>query len=107
MCHDVRAVLRLVRARGTAGERRHVMSGSETTALRQRYAEDGFCVIPALFPPDLVAEALVAADVAADGETDTGLAPRLRERDAGEEPQRLVKIAEPPAPARCRPAPLC
>jgi hypothetical protein len=63
--------------------------------LRRRYADDGFCVTPPLFPADAVAEALDAAEAVAAGETDTGLMPRLREREAGDEPQHLVKIAEP------------
>jgi ectoine hydroxylase-related dioxygenase (phytanoyl-CoA dioxygenase family) len=69
--------------------------GPDTARLRERYAADGFCVIPALFPPDAVARAIPAAEAVAAGETDTGMMPKLREREAGDEPQRLVKIAEP------------
>jgi hypothetical protein len=52
-------------------------------------------VIPALFPPKIVAAAVVAAEAVAGGEADTGLMPRLRERETGDEPQKRVKIAEP------------
>lgn len=70
-------------------------TGHDTAGLRQRYAADGFCVIPELFPPDAVERAIPAAEAVASGETDTGLMPRLREREKGDELQRLVKIAEP------------
>ena len=63
--------------------------------LCQQYVDDGFCVAPAIVPPPLVAEANVAAEAVAAGESDTGLMPRLRERERGEGPQKLVKIAEP------------
>lgn len=63
--------------------------------LSQQYADDGFCVAPAILPPRLLAEASVAAEAVAAGESDTGLMPRLREREQGEGPQKLVKIAEP------------
>jgi ectoine hydroxylase-related dioxygenase (phytanoyl-CoA dioxygenase family) len=72
-----------------------VVSGTESDTLRQRYARDGFCVTAPLFHPEAVAAALEAAELVAAGGTDTGMMPRLHEREAGEQPQRLVKIAEP------------
>lgn len=72
-----------------------MISDTAVEVLRRRYADDGFCVTPSLFPADAVAEALDAAEAVAAGETDTGMMPRLREREAGDEPQQLVKIAEP------------
>jgi len=72
-----------------------VTAASAVDVFRQRYAEDGFCVIPALFPLEAVREAALAAEAVAAGETDTGLMPRLREREAGDGPPRLVKVAEP------------
>lgn len=71
------------------------VSQIDVDMLRQRYADDGFCVIPELFPRPLVAEMADAAEAVARGETDTGLPPRLRERETGDERQTLVKIAEP------------
>jgi ectoine hydroxylase-related dioxygenase (phytanoyl-CoA dioxygenase family) len=69
----------------------------DAEALRDRYSEDGFCVTPTVIPKEILAEANVAAEAVAAGETDTGLMPRLRERERarGDGPQRLVKIAEP------------
>ncbi len=64
-------------------------------SLRRQYSDDGFCVTPALIPQDLLDEANVAAEAVAAGESDTGLMPRLRERDRGDGPQRVVKVAEP------------
>jgi hypothetical protein len=52
-------------------------------------------VAPAVVPSGLLAEANIAAEAVAAGESDTGLAPRLRERERSAGPQRLVKIAEP------------
>lgn len=67
----------------------------DVAALRRRYADDGFCATPSLLPPHLVEEANVAAEAVAAGQSDTDLMPRLRERERGDGPQRLVKIAEP------------
>jgi hypothetical protein len=72
-----------------------VISETDLDALRRRYSDDGFCVTPPLFPADAVAKALEAGEAVAAGETDTGMVPRLREREAGDKPQLLVKIAEP------------
>lgn len=63
--------------------------------LRRQYCNDGFCVTPPVVAQDLLDEATVAAEAVAAGETDTGMAPKLRERERGNGPQRLVKIAEP------------
>ncbi|MEH0972316.1 phytanoyl-CoA dioxygenase family protein [Micromonospora sp. CPCC 205546] len=63
--------------------------------LRRRYRDDGFCVAPPVVAQDVLDEATVAAEAVAAGESDTGLAPKLRERERGDGPQRLVKIAEP------------
>ncbi|MFF4501654.1 phytanoyl-CoA dioxygenase family protein [Streptomyces sp. NPDC001401] len=63
--------------------------------LRRGYTDEGFCVIPELFPSELVAEAAAAAEAVAEGRTDTGMQPRIREREAGNGSQRLIKIAEP------------
>lgn len=71
------------------------MFEADIKALRLRYADDGYCVIPVLFPTGVVAEALEAAEAVAAGATDTGLMPRLWERESGDEPERLIKIAEP------------
>jgi hypothetical protein len=67
----------------------------DADAHRRKYRDDGFCVIPGLFPGPLVAQAANAAEAVARGETDTGLLPRLREGDADDKRQTLVKIAEP------------
>ncbi|MGF1425349.1 phytanoyl-CoA dioxygenase family protein [Kitasatospora sp. LaBMicrA B282] len=80
---------------GSSSAGRGTTPDLDVAALRRGYADDGFCVIPGLFPPELVAQAVVAAEAVADGRTDTGLLPRIREREAGDGPQRLVKIAEP------------
>ncbi|MFJ6200046.1 phytanoyl-CoA dioxygenase family protein [Micromonospora sp. NPDC092111] len=63
--------------------------------LRRRYHDDGFCVTPSVIASGLLDEANEAAEAVAAGRTDTGLAPKLRERERGDGPQRLVKIAEP------------
>jgi ectoine hydroxylase-related dioxygenase (phytanoyl-CoA dioxygenase family) len=63
--------------------------------LHRRYAEDGFCVTPPIFAADAIAAASAAAEAVAAGESDTGLTPRLREREAGDDNQQLVKVAEP------------
>lgn len=64
-------------------------------ALRRQYLDDGFCVLPSLLPGPVIAAAVAAAEAVAAGESDTGLMPRLREREKGDGPQRLVKVAEP------------
>jgi ectoine hydroxylase-related dioxygenase (phytanoyl-CoA dioxygenase family) len=63
--------------------------------LRRQYEDEGFCVTLPVVGPDLLEEANAAAEAVADGHTDTGLVPKLRERERGDGPQRLVKIAEP------------
>ncbi|MGI5401425.1 phytanoyl-CoA dioxygenase family protein [Streptomyces sp. CA-135486] len=63
--------------------------------LRQQYRDSGFCVTPPVIPQELLDEANVAAEAVAAGQTDTGLPPKLRERERGNGPQQLVKIAEP------------
>jgi hypothetical protein len=55
----------------------------------------GFCVTRPVIVRELLDEATVAAEAVAAGESDTGLAPQLRERELGDGPQRMVKIAEP------------
>jgi ectoine hydroxylase-related dioxygenase (phytanoyl-CoA dioxygenase family) len=52
-------------------------------------------VIPSVIPQRLLDEANSAAEAVAAGESDTGLMPRLRERERGDGPQHLVKVAEP------------
>jgi ectoine hydroxylase-related dioxygenase (phytanoyl-CoA dioxygenase family) len=63
--------------------------------LRWQYNNDGFGVAPSIVELDLLDEANAAAEGVAAGHSDTGLAPKLRERERGDGPQRLVKIAEP------------
>ncbi len=72
-----------------------VISETDVDVLRRCYADYGFCVTPSIFPADALAEAFDAAEAVAAGGTDTGMMPRLQEREAGDEAQRLVKIAEP------------
>jgi ectoine hydroxylase-related dioxygenase (phytanoyl-CoA dioxygenase family) len=67
----------------------------DVEVLRRQYRDDGFCVTPPVVPQDLLDEATAAAEAVAAGESDTGMAPKLRERERGDGPQRLVKIAEP------------
>ena len=67
----------------------------DVESLRQRYRDDGFCVTPALIPQHLIGAANIAAEAVAAGESDTGLMPRLQERERGDGSPRLVKIAEP------------
>lgn len=63
--------------------------------LRQQYAENGYCVTPPVVEPELLEQANEAAEAVAAGVSDTGLEPRLRQRERTDGPQRLVKIAEP------------
>ncbi|GLK99224.1 hypothetical protein GCM10017581_009650 [Dactylosporangium matsuzakiense] len=67
----------------------------DVKALGRQYRDDGFCVTPAVVPPDLLDEATAAAEAVAAGESDTGLAPKQRQRERSDGPQRLVKIGEP------------
>ncbi len=64
--------------------------------LRKQYADAGFCVAPPVISRGLLDEANSAAEAVAAGQTDTGLAPKLFERErGGNGPPLLVKIAEP------------
>jgi ectoine hydroxylase-related dioxygenase (phytanoyl-CoA dioxygenase family) len=63
--------------------------------LRRQYSDGGFCVTPPVVGVDLLKASNDAAEAVAAGHTDTGLEPKLRERERGNGPQRLIKIAEP------------
>lgn len=72
-----------------------LISTKDVESLRTKYREDGYCVTPALIPQELLDDALLAAEAVCSGASDTGLQPRLYEREREGGPQQLVKIAEP------------
>lgn len=67
----------------------------DIATLRTDYAERGFCTTGRLLPPELVKSAIEGVDAVVAGTYDTGIPPRHRSWNPGDDPGRLVKITEP------------
>ncbi len=64
-------------------------------ALRRSFQADGFCVAPPVLPAALLDDAVAGVDAVVGGDYETGLPPRLRQWSPGDDPEGLIKVAEP------------
>ncbi|HEY3233924.1 MAG TPA: phytanoyl-CoA dioxygenase family protein, partial [Polyangiaceae bacterium] len=56
---------------------------------------NGYCLLPNLLRPTLIADASAAMDEVIAGTYETGLPPSTREWNPGDDPRKLIKINEP------------
>ncbi len=70
------------------------------TSVRARYEEDGFCVVPRLFEPEVVQRAVEGMDRIRAGEYDTGTPPDESPWKPGDDPNVLCKIENPHVASR-------
>lgn len=67
----------------------------DVVTLQRDYAEQGFCTSGPLLPRQFVEAAIEGVDAVVAGTYDTGIPPRYRSWNPGDDPRRLVKITEP------------
>lgn len=70
------------------------------SGLRARYEEDGFCLVPEVFPQDVVERAVEGMDKIRGGDYDTGTPPDESPWKPGDDPNVLCKIEMPHVASR-------